>query len=156
MCMYLHSCVQSDSNSHITDVSVTTHVARSIRITLRYGGLLCYGAGSPGQVKNHSRLKGGAIVYVLSPTMSRDPPHRSLLGRLPRSTVTPPPSQGSYMDIALTCYPAADYRVRQGGRCLRRIHSTGPHVITCPVTKPRIVSATDVSRYHASSASPSA
>ena len=78
-------------------------------------------------------------------SMSRDPPHCSLLGRLPRSTVTPPPSQGSFMDIALTCYPAADYRVRQGGRCLRRIHSTGPHVITCPVTKPRIVSVTDVS-----------
>ena len=30
------------------------------------------------------------------------------------------------------------------------------YVITYPVTKPRIVSVTDVSRYHASSASPSA
>ena len=49
------------------------------------------------------------------------------------------------MDIALTCHPAADYRVRQGGRCLRRIHSTGPHVITCPVTKPRTISEADVS-----------
>ena len=53
--------------------------------------------------------------------------------------------EGSYMDIALTCHPAADYGVWQGGRCLRRIHRTGPHVITCPVTKPRIVSVTDVS-----------
>ena len=52
---------------------------------------------------------------------------------------------GQLMDIALTCHPAADYRVRQGGRCLRRIHRTGPHVITCPVTKPRIVYVTDVS-----------
>ena len=34
-------------------------------------------------------------MYVLPPAMSRDPPHRSLFGRLPRSTVTPPPSQGS-------------------------------------------------------------
>jgi len=49
------------------------------------------------------------------------------------------------MDIALTCHPAADYQVRQGGRCLRRIHSTGPHVITCPVTKPRTISEADVS-----------
>ena len=49
------------------------------------------------------------------------------------------------MDIALTCHPAADYQVRQGGRCLRRIHRTGPHVITCPVTKPRTISEADVS-----------
>ena len=40
---------------------------------------------------------------MLTPVIDRDLPHRSLFGRLPRSTVTPPPSQGSYMDIALTC-----------------------------------------------------
>ena len=33
-------------------------------------------------------------MCVLPPAISRDPPHRSLFGRLPRSTVTPPPSQG--------------------------------------------------------------
>ena len=34
---------------------------------------------------------------MLPPVVDRDPPHRSLFGRLPCSTVIPPPSQGSYM-----------------------------------------------------------
>ena len=33
-------------------------------------------------------------MYVSSPAISRDPPHCSLFGRLPRSTVTSPPSPG--------------------------------------------------------------
>ena len=65
----------------------------------------------------------------------REPTHTFSYGLQPlpppslRRAFAPPPSQGSYMDIALTCHPAADYRVRQGGRCLRRIRRTRQHVI---------------------------
>ena len=41
---------------------------------------------APDLVEGHSRLKGGAIVYVLPPVIDRDSPHRSLFGRLPHST----------------------------------------------------------------------
>ena len=106
----------------------TSRNARDIRGLRRHRVMQLPGEGG-------GRLLSGVRVR-LPPIIDRDLPHCSLLGRLPRSTVTPPPSQGSYMDIALTCHPAADYRVWQGGRCLRRIHRTGQHVITCPVTKP--------------------
>ena len=57
-------------------------------------------------------------MYVLPPVIDRDPPHCSLLGRLPCSTVTPPPSQGSYMvcggvdvEVMVVCMMVVVYMV---------------------------------------------
>jgi len=46
-------------------------------------------------------------VYVSSPAISRDPPHCSLFGRLPRSTVTSPPSPGGSSSNEAPAGPAA-------------------------------------------------